>query len=154
MEDTMKKSIADKPVYKEYIESDMYAQDTWKEIDMNKKNPPLPGLTNPVKYIEKEYPQTAKSFKAIQKEQYELFCKKQMDYGPKNISVGTDLRTDEDVKLSLTGLWFRINDKIERLKQLVVFDKTAQNEPMIDAFSDLSVYGIIAQIVHRKKWGK
>ena len=156
MEDTMKKkSIADKPVYKEYsnIESDM-SQDRWKEIDMNKVNPPLPGLTDPVKYIEKEYPQTAKSFKAIQKEQYELFCRKQMDYGPKNISVGTDLRTEEDVKLSLTGLWFRINDKIERLKQLVVFDKAAQNEPMIDAFSDLSVYGIIAQIVHRKKWGK
>ena len=154
MEDTMKKKlIADKPVYKAYIESDMYAQDTWKEKDMNKVNP-LPGLTDPVKYIEKEYPETAKSFKAIQKEQYELFCKKQMDYGPKNISVGTDLRTDEDVKLSLTGLWFRINDKIERLKQLVVFDKAAQNEPMIDAFSDLSVYGIIAQIVHRKKWGK
>ena len=107
-----------------------------------------------VKYIELEYPETAKSFKEIQKEQYELFCKKQMDYGPKNISVGTDLRTDEDVKLSLTGLWFRINDKIERLKQLVVFDKAAQNEPMIDAFSDLSVYGVIAQIVHRKKWGK
>ena len=151
---TKKKAIADKPVYQDYIESDMYAQDTWKEIDMNKVNPPLPGLTDPVKYIEKEYPQTAKSFKAIQKEQYELFCKKQMDYGPKNISVGTDLRTDEDVKLSLTGLWFRINDKIERLKQLVVFDKAAQNEPMIDAFSDLSVYGIIAQIVHRKKWGR
>ena len=148
------KAIADKPVYKEYIESDMYAQDTWKEKDMNEVNPPLPGLTDPVKYIEKEYPQTAKSFKAIQKEQYELFCRKQMDYGPKNISVGTDLRTDEDVKLSLTGLWFRINDKIERLKQLVVFDKAAQNEPMIDAFSDLSVYGVIAQIVHRKKWGK
>ena len=148
------KVIEDKPVYKAYIESDMYAQDTWKEKDMNKVNPPLSGLTDPVKYIEKEYPQTAKSFKAIQKEQYELFCRKQMDYGPKNISVGTDLRTDEDVKLSLTGLWFRINDKIERLKQLVVFDKAAQNEPMIDAFSDLSVYGIIAQIVHRKKWGR
>ena len=152
-EETKVKAIADKPVYQDYIESDM-SQDRWKEIDMNKKNPPLPGLTNPVKYIEKEYPETAKSFKAIQKEQYELFCKKQMDYGPKNISVGTDLRTDEDVKLSLTGLWFRINDKIERLKQLVVFDKAAQNEPMIDAFSDLSVYGIIAQIVHRKKWGR
>ena len=151
---TKKKPIADKPVYKEYIESDMYAKDTWKEKDMNKVNPPLSGLTDPVKYIEKEYPQTAISFKAIQKEQYELFCRKQMDYGPKNISVGTDLRTDEDVKLSLTGLWFRINDKIERLKQLVVFDKAAQNEPMIDAFSDLSVYGIIAQIVHRKKWGR
>ena len=153
MEDTIKKPIADKPVYRDYIESDM-SQDRWKEKDMNKVNPPLSGLTDPVKYIEKEYPQTAKSFKEIQKEQYELFCRKQMDYGPKNISVGTDLKTDEDVKLSLTGLWFRINDKIERLKQLVVFDKAAQNEPMIDAFSDLSVYGIIAQIVHRKKWGR
>ena len=150
-ETTKKKHIADKPVYKEYIgdypvHSNIETHDTWKEKDMDK--------VDAVKYIEEEYPETAKSFKAIQKEQYELFCKKQMDYGPKNISVGTDLRTDEDVKLSLTGLWFRINDKIERLKQLVVFDKTAQNEPMIDAFSDLSVYGIIAQIVHRKKWGK
>ena len=150
-ETTKKKHIADKPVYKEYIgdypvHSNIETHDTWKEKDMDK--------VDAVKYIEEEYPETAKSFKAIQKEQYELFCKKQMDYGPKNISVGTDLRTDEDVKLSLTGLWFRINDKIERLKQLVVLDKTAQNEPMIDAFSDLSVYGIIAQIVHRKKWGK
>ena len=148
---TIKKPIADKPAYQEYLDN---IPTEIKEVHMNKLNPPLPGLTNPVKYIEKEYPQTAESFKEIQKEQYELFCKKQMDYGPKNISVGTDLRTDEDVKLSLTGLWFRINDKIERLKQLVVFDKAAQNEPMIDAFSDLSVYGIIAQIVHRKKWGK
>ena len=107
-----------------------------------------------IKYIEKYYPKTATEFKRIQKEQYELFCSKQRDYGPKNISVGTDLKTDEDVKLSLTGLWFRIQDKIERLKQLVVFNKTAQNEPMIDAFKDLSVYGIIAQIVYNKKWGK
>ena len=147
MEDTIKKPIADKPVYKAYLKEDKVK---WSKTtigdDMDK--------VDPVKYIEEEYPETAKSFKAIQKEQYELFCRKQMDYGPKNISVGTDLRTDEDVKLSLTGLWFRINDKIERLKQLVVLDKTAQNEPMIDAFSDLSVYGIIAQIVHRKKWGK
>ena len=147
MEATKKKHIADKPVYKDYIKGGkVEITETIIGDDMDK--------VDPVKYIEKEYPETAKSFKEIQKEQYELFCKKQMDYGPKNISVGTDLRTDEDVKLSLTGLWFRINDKIERLKQLVVLDKTAQNEPMIDAFSDLSVYGIIAQIVHRKKWGR
>ena len=141
------KVIADKSVYQDYLgKNKVKFNET--TIGDNMDN------VDPVKYIEKEYPETAKSFKAIQKEQYELFCRKQMDYGPKNISVGTDLRTDEDVKLSLTGLWFRINDKIERLKQLVVLDKTAQNEPMIDAFSDLSVYGIIAQIVHRKKWGK
>ena len=146
MEATKKKPISDKPVYQEYLESEEYVKEIKSEVNMDQ--------VDAVKYIEEEYPETAKSFKEIQKEQYELFCKKQMDYGPKNISVGTDLRTDEDVKLSLTGLWFRINDKIERLKQLVVLDKAAQNEPMIDAFSDLSVYGIIAQIVHRKKWGK
>ena len=162
MEDTIKKPITDKPAYTEYLNT---AGDKVKSADyaLGMKNKNQIKITesevsmdkvDPVKYIEEEYPETAKSFKEIQKEQYELFCKKQMDYGPKNISVGTDLRTDEDVKLSLTGLWFRINDKIERLKQLVVLDQTAQNEPMIDAFSDLSVYGIIAQIVHRKKWGR
>ena len=155
MSETIKKThIADKPVYEEYLKNQAVG---WSETH-NQFVPENIGdnmdQVDAVKYIEKEYPETAKSFKEIQKEQYELFCKKQMDYGPKNISVGTDLRTDEDVKLSLTGLWFRINDKIERLKQLVVFDKTAQNEPMIDAFSDLSVYGIIAQIVYIKKWGK
>ncbi len=154
-EETRVKAIADKPVYKEYLKIDKKnpKKDFSEELVMVVHDDDSISM-NPIEYIEKEYPETAKSFKEIQKEQYELFCKKQMDYGPKNISVGTDLRTDEDVKLSLTGLWFRINDKIERLKQLVVLDKTAQNEPMIDAFSDLSVYGIIAQIVHRKKWGK
>jgi len=123
---------------------------TETEISLNSKL----NSVDAIAFIEKEYPETASEFKKIQREQYALFCKKQMDYGPKNISVGTDLRNEEDVKLSLTGLWFRINDKIERLKQLVVFDKAAQNEPMIDAFKDLSVYGIIAQIVYVKKWGK
>ena len=150
------KHIADKSVYKEYIK-DIPSKVGWSETRSQFVSDNIGDnmdQVDAVRYIEKEYPETAESFKEIQKEQYELFCRKQMDYGPKNISVGTDLRTDEDVKLSLTGLWFRINDKIERLKQLVVFDKAAQNEPMIDAFSDLSVYGIIAQIVHRKKWGK
>ena len=61
MEATMKKPIADKPVYQDYIESDM-SQDRWKEKDMNKVNPPLPGLTDPIKYIEKEYPPQIRSF--------------------------------------------------------------------------------------------
>ena len=73
-----------------------------------------------VAYCEKEYPETCKEFKRIMTEQYVLFCKKQKNYGPGNISVGTDLKSDGDVKLSLTGLWFRINDKIQRLKQLII----------------------------------
>ena len=33
-------------------------------------------------------------------------------------------------------------------------EKSAQNEPVEDAFKDMSVYGIIAQIVSNGKWGK
>ena len=106
-----------------------------------------------VVYCEKEYPETCKEFKRIMAEQYVLFCKKQKNYGPGNISVGTDLRTDGDVKLSLTGLWFRINDKIQRLKNLVVQgEPDTVGEPIEDTLKDLSVYGIIGQIVQQGKF--
>ena len=109
---------------------------------------------NAIEYIEKEYPETAKEFKRIQEEQYEVFCKKQMDYGPSNISMGTGVGEAINVKLATTALVIRINDKIQRLLNLVVSnDRDAQNEPVEDAFSDLSVYGIIAQIVRNGKWG-
>ena len=57
--------------------------------------------------------------------------------------------------LSKIGLTVRINDKIQRLINLVVKNnRKAQNEPTIDAFKDLACYGIIAQIVKNGKWGK
>ena len=71
-----------------------------------------------VTMMEQEWPQMTKEFKRLQREQYELFLHKQHDYGPGNISVGTQLQTKEEVHLSLTGLWFRMNDKIQRLKNL------------------------------------
>lgn len=110
---------------------------------------------NAVKYCEEKYPETTAEFKKILREQYELFCKKQMNYGPDNISVGTRLETPDEVKLSQTGLWFRMNDKIQRLKQLVLLGKEdTVGESVQDTYSDLSVYGIIAQIVIKGKWGK
>ena len=111
-------------------------------------------MTTATEFIEQHYPETAIEFKRLQDEQYELFCKKQMDYGPSNISMGTPLKTDDDKRLSLIGLIVRVNDKIQRLMNLVVKNnREAQNEPVEDAFKDLSVYGIIAQIVRNGKWG-
>jgi hypothetical protein len=108
-----------------------------------------------VEYCEATYPQTCEEFKTILDEMYITFCKKQRNYGPGNISVGTALETKEDVKLSLTGLWFRINDKVQRLKQLVVLGQPDEvGESIQDTYEDLSVYGIIAQIVQRGKWAK
>jgi hypothetical protein len=108
-----------------------------------------------VEYCERVYPEMTDEFKNILDEMYVTFCKKQRNYGPSNISVGTSLQTKEDVKLSLTGLWFRINDKVQRLKQLVVLGEPDEvGESIQDTYEDLSVYGVIAQIVSRGKWAK
>lgn len=108
-----------------------------------------------IEYCEEIYPEMCKEFRVIQDEMYETFCRKQRNYGPGNVSVGTSLQTKEDVKLSLTGLWFRINDKINRLKQLVVLGEPDEvGESIQDTYEDLTIYGIIAQLVQRGKWAK
>ena len=106
-----------------------------------------------VEWCEKEYSELTQEYKKIMMEQYVLFCKKHSNYGCANINVGTNLETDADVKLSLTGLWFRLNDKIQRLKNLVVIgEPDTVGEAIDDTFQDLSIYGIIAQIVKQKKF--
>ena len=106
-----------------------------------------------VKWCEDNYPEMTTEYKKIMMEQYILFCKKHRNYGTGNINVGTNLETDGDVKLALTGLWFRLNDKIQRLKNLVVLgEPDTVGESLTDTFQDLSVYGIIAQLVQQKKF--
>ena len=115
-----------------------------------------PTTDNIVELMEKEWPQMTAEFKKLQREQYELFCHKQHDYGPGNISVGTQLKTKEEIKLSLTGLWFRMNDKLQRVKTLLMNDRKSavKDEPLEDAYLDVSNYGIMATLVGRGKWGK
>ena len=108
-----------------------------------------------VEQMETEWPEMTKEFRRLQRQQYELFLKKQHDYGPGNISVGTMLQTPEEIQLSLTGLWFRMNDKIQRLKNMLMSQReSAVDEPMEDAYLDVSNYGIMATIVKNGKWGK
>jgi hypothetical protein len=109
-----------------------------------------------VTLMEQEWPEMTKEFQRLQHEQYVLFLHKQHDYGPGNISVGTQLATPDEIKLALTGLWFRMNDKIQRLKTLLMSgrDNAVEGEPMEDAFLDVSNYGIMATIVKNGKWGK
>ena len=108
-----------------------------------------------VTMMDQEWPQMTAEFRRLQREQYELFLKKQHDYGPGNISVGTMLQTPEETHLALTGLWFRMNDKIQRLKNMLMSKReSAVDEPMEDAYLDVSNYGIMATIVKNGKWGK
>ena len=109
-----------------------------------------------IEQMEREWPEMTQEFKKIQREQYELFLHKQHDYGPGNNSVGTQLITPDEVHLSLTGLWFRMNDKIQRLKNLLMSGRknAVEGETVEDAYLDVSNYGIMATIVGRDKWGK
>jgi hypothetical protein len=120
-----------------------------KEIDLGRKEDPI------VLEMEAKYPTMTDDFKRIQREQYELFCRKQSNYGPDNISLGTTLEREQDRKLSLQGLFFRLNDKINRYKQMIMFGAVdAVGESLEDTFKDISVYGIIAQLVRNGTWGK
>tara|TARA_R110001592_G_scaffold102043_1_gene288322 strand:- start:14 stop:391 length:378 start_codon:yes stop_codon:yes gene_type:complete len=110
--------------------------------------------TNDIEELKDRYPDIYKAYEQITIEQFHLFARKMLDYGKGNISVGSNLDTPEEEKVALTGLWFRMNDKIQRLKQLVLLSREAKvtTESVKDTFQDLSIYGIIAQIVKNKQW--
>ena len=109
-----------------------------------------------IEYMESKYPKMTQEFQKIQREQYELFLHKQHDYGPQNIAVGTALDNEEDKRLSLMGIWFRINDKVERIKTILMRgdNGSLKGEGLVDSYSDISNYGVMAQVVARGKWAK
>ena len=112
--------------------------------------------TDIVSYMEDKYPEMTSEFQKIQREQYELFLHKQHDYGPQNIAVGQMLVNEEEKRLSLMGIWFRINDKVERIKTILMRgdNGSLKGEGLVDSYSDISNYGVMAQVVARGKWAK
>ena len=106
--------------------------------------------------FESEYPSLSLEFKNIQREMYEMFAAKHMDYGLNNITLGGDIINNEaDRKFSLTGLAIRLTDKISRLKNLLTNGKNyVKGEAMEDTFLDVANYGIIGLLVGRNKWKK
>ena len=105
--------------------------------------------------IKVRYPKTLEKFKEIQVEQLELFCKKQLDYGPSNIGLGKGIvEKPEDIRLSAMGLGIRMQDKISRFLNLSMNDKEPNHEGLDDTLIDIANYAIMALIVRDKKWGK
>ena len=109
-----------------------------------------------IQVFEKEYPELSKEFKKIQKEMYEMFARKHMDYGLNNIALGGDIvNNSDDKQFSLTGLCIRLTDKISRLKNLLINGRSfVEGEGMEDTFIDIANYGIIGLLVGRDKWKK
>ena len=102
--------------------------------------------------LKKEYPLIYSTYKEIMDEQFELFAKKHLDYGMGNVSAGTQLVNEEEKDFAMTGLWYRLSDKINRWKNMILTDRKCQNETLIDTFQDITNYGIICQMVSKDKW--
>ena len=73
-----------------------------------------------------------------------LLLRKQMDYGPTNISRAPGG--------PLNGLRVRMHDKIARINNLLDKNIDPQNESLRDSFIDLLNYSAIAIMVLEKKW--
>ena len=104
--------------------------------------------------LKKEYPTIHAGYMAIVEEQLELFSKKHLDYGMHNITAGTSLANEEERSFALTGLWYRMSDKINRWKNLIINNREVQNETLSDTFQDICNYAIICQLVERGLWKK
>ena len=109
-------------------------------------------VTSAKDILQKEYPTIYNAYKEIADEQFELFAKKHLDYGMGNISAGTQLANKDEEEFAMTGLWYRLSDKINRWKNMILTDRKAQNETLIDTFQDITNYGIISQIVYKGNW--
>lgn len=98
-------------------------------------------------WMSNSYPETHMEFLTQQNEQFDLFLKKHKDYGHENLVNGLETY---DV---LMGLFFRMNDKLNRFKNLI--GKTTElDESLEDNLNDISNYANIAQIILKQKWGK
>ena len=114
---------------------------------MNAKRPP-----SATEILKEEYPTIYNGYKQIIDEQFELFARKHLDYGMHNVSAGTNLDTADEIEFAMTGLWYRISDKVNRWKNMIISGRKAQNETIIDTFQDITNYGIISQLVKRGMW--
>lgn len=68
----------------------------------------------------------------------DMFIKKHKDYGKGNI-----------LSIQELGIAFRISEKIERLKNLLITKREPNNESIEETWLDISVYAIIAILFRR-----
>lgn len=74
----------------------------------------------------------------------DVLVKKQIDYGPKNISNVPGG--------PMMGLAVRLHDKISRLANLLENDIDPNNESIEDTFLDIANYGMIGLMITKEKW--
>ena len=105
-----------------------------------------------VQLFEECYPHLSQAFYASLQEQVNLVARKMLDYGIDNMKAGTNLKSEDDIKFALEGIWFRISDKVARWKNLLRTGKSPDNESLYDTFMDIANYAIFAKLISRGIW--
>lgn len=83
------------------------------------------------------------AYEVVLQELLELFLKKHQDYGKGNI-----------LSIQELGIAFRISEKAERLKHLLMTKNEPTNESIEDTWKDIAVYAIIGVLYHREQFQK
>lgn len=97
-------------------------------------------LSLPAHFTQETVDQTIKAA-TVAAEYLALFSRKQEAYGVGNIDGFGEL-----------GVLVRLNDKIERLKNLLYHKRSSDLESVADTWDDVIGYGIIGGMVHRGLW--
>lgn len=82
------------------------------------------------------------AFEKVSVEMLKMFLKKHKDYGKANI-----------LDMDQLGIAFRISEKFNRIKHLLIKSKDPANESIEDSWIDIAVYAVIA-ILLRRGWFK
>jgi len=83
------------------------------------------------------------AYEEVLQELLELFLKKHKDYGKGNI-----------LSIKELGIAFRIGEKSERLKHLLMTKNHPSNESVEDTWMDIAVYAIIGVLYRREQFQK
>lgn len=82
------------------------------------------------------------AFEEVCREMVETFKKKHKDYGKGNI-----------LDMGELGIAFRISEKFNRIKNLLMTRRKPENESLEDSWIDIGVYAVIA-ILLKRGWFK
>ena len=117
-------------------------------------------MNDTIRKMEAHYPECTNELLNNFERAYQLWCKKQDDYGDGNIKLGLDISSSSNKALSQLGVVIRMNDKIQRLLNIHkknMFhneDMSVSDESIEDTCIDLMNYANMLLVLSKDKWGK
>ena len=117
-------------------------------------------MNDTIRKMETQYPECTNELLNNFERAYQLWCKKQDDYGDGNIKLGLDISSSSNKALSQLGVVIRMNDKVQRLLNIHkknMFhneDMSVSDESIEDTCIDLMNYANMLLVLSKDKWGK